>query len=174
MELKAICNRASCFWSELDDNRNLCWTICNAGLSWSQTRAMAQKLTNKMFSYNPESNCCSHRWFSWSWKVNHHCLGTKIISNSSYHVYLYIWLTSWNQIIILKQMILSFELPFALVPLLKFTSCKTKMGSHVNPMAVCNNQTHFHSKMRYFDHLWLHIYVPFLHRLQLWLGSLVV
>ncbi|XP_010497303.1 PREDICTED: metal transporter Nramp1-like [Camelina sativa] len=33
-------------------------------------------------------------------------------------------------------MILSFELPFALVPLLKFTSCKTKMGSHVNPKAI--------------------------------------
>ncbi|XP_031504989.1 metal transporter Nramp3-like isoform X3 [Nymphaea colorata] len=30
------------------------------------------------------------------------------------------------------QMILSFELPFALVPLLKFTSSKTKMGPYVN------------------------------------------
>ncbi|XP_025812937.1 metal transporter Nramp3 isoform X2 [Panicum hallii] len=30
------------------------------------------------------------------------------------------------------QMILSFELPFALVPLLKFTSSKTKMGQHTN------------------------------------------
>eukprot|EP00494_Astrolonche_serrata_P006606 UN06630 len=29
-------------------------------------------------------------------------------------------------------MILSFELPFALVPLLKFTSSKTKMGPHTN------------------------------------------
>lgn len=33
-------------------------------------------------------------------------------------------------------MILSFELPFALIPLLKFTSSKTKMGSHANPVAV--------------------------------------
>lgn len=33
-------------------------------------------------------------------------------------------------------MILSFELPFALVPLLKFTSSKTKMGSHVNSIKV--------------------------------------
>ncbi|CAL9217434.1 unnamed protein product [Arabidopsis halleri] len=33
-------------------------------------------------------------------------------------------------------MILSFELPFALVPLLKFTSCKTKMGSHVNSIWI--------------------------------------
>ncbi|ESQ37510.1 hypothetical protein EUTSA_v10003084mg, partial [Eutrema salsugineum] len=31
-------------------------------------------------------------------------------------------------------MILSFELPFALVPLLNFTSSKTKMGSHANSL----------------------------------------
>lgn len=36
-------------------------------------------------------------------------------------------------------MILSFELPFALIPLLKFTSSKTKMGSHANPVAVRNH-----------------------------------
>ncbi|CAE5964747.1 unnamed protein product [Arabidopsis arenosa] len=41
-----------------------------------------------------------------------------------------------GKLIIIASMILSFELPFALVPLLKFTSCKTKMGSHVNPMAI--------------------------------------
>lgn len=34
------------------------------------------------------------------------------------------------------QMILSFELPFALVPLLKFTSSKTKMGQHTNSIFV--------------------------------------
>ncbi|XP_022723909.1 metal transporter Nramp1 isoform X2 [Durio zibethinus] len=34
------------------------------------------------------------------------------------------------------QMILSFELPFALIPLLKFTSSETKMGTYVNPIAV--------------------------------------
>lgn len=33
-------------------------------------------------------------------------------------------------------MILSFELPFALVPLIKFTSIKSKMGAHANSMAV--------------------------------------
>lgn len=36
----------------------------------------------------------------------------------------------------LLQMILSFELPFALIPLLKFTSCKTKMGLYANSYAV--------------------------------------
>ncbi|RID54759.1 hypothetical protein BRARA_G02055 [Brassica rapa] len=41
-----------------------------------------------------------------------------------------------GKLIIIASMILSFELPFALVPLLKFTSCKMKMGSYVNPMAV--------------------------------------
>ncbi|XP_022568053.1 metal transporter Nramp1-like [Brassica napus] len=41
-----------------------------------------------------------------------------------------------GKLIIIASMILSFELPFALVPLLKFTSCKIKMGSYVNPMAV--------------------------------------
>ncbi|XP_004486618.1 metal transporter Nramp1 isoform X2 [Cicer arietinum] len=34
------------------------------------------------------------------------------------------------------QMILSFELPFALVPLLKFTNSKTKMGAHVNSTMI--------------------------------------
>lgn len=34
------------------------------------------------------------------------------------------------------QMILSFELPFALVPLLKFTSSNTKMGQYKNSIIV--------------------------------------
>ncbi|PQQ11265.1 hypothetical protein Pyn_02127 [Prunus yedoensis var. nudiflora] len=33
-------------------------------------------------------------------------------------------------------MILSFELPFALIPLLKFTSSKTKMGAFANSTAI--------------------------------------
>ncbi|RLM54850.1 metal transporter Nramp3 isoform X2 [Panicum miliaceum] len=37
-----------------------------------------------------------------------------------------------GQLIIIASMILSFELPFALVPLLKFTSSKTKMGQYTN------------------------------------------
>ncbi|XP_057535046.1 metal transporter Nramp6-like isoform X3 [Amaranthus tricolor] len=37
-----------------------------------------------------------------------------------------------GQLIIIASMILSFELPFALVPLLKFTSSKAKMGIHAN------------------------------------------
>uniref|UniRef100_A0A0D9WT78 Metal transporter n=1 Tax=Leersia perrieri TaxID=77586 RepID=A0A0D9WT78_9ORYZ len=37
-----------------------------------------------------------------------------------------------GKLIIIASMILSFELPFALVPLLKFTSSKTKMGQHTN------------------------------------------
>jgi len=42
----------------------------------------------------------------------------------------------WSPSFSSDQMILSFELPFALVPLLKFTSCKTKMGTHVNSTMV--------------------------------------
>ncbi|KAL1192643.1 Metal transporter Nramp1 [Cardamine amara subsp. amara] len=41
-----------------------------------------------------------------------------------------------GKLIIISSMILSFVLPFTLVPLLKFTSCKTKMGSHVNPILI--------------------------------------
>ncbi|KMZ63767.1 Manganese transport protein mntH [Zostera marina] len=41
-----------------------------------------------------------------------------------------------GKLIIIASMILSFELPFALVPLLKFTSSKTKMGSHVNSIKI--------------------------------------
>ncbi|XP_038993335.1 metal transporter Nramp6-like isoform X1 [Hibiscus syriacus] len=41
-----------------------------------------------------------------------------------------------GQLIIIASMILSFELPFALIPLLKFTSSKTKMEAHVNSIAV--------------------------------------
>ncbi|EYU24596.1 hypothetical protein MIMGU_mgv1a004193mg [Erythranthe guttata] len=41
-----------------------------------------------------------------------------------------------GNLIIIASMILSFELPFALIPLLKFTSCKTKMGIYVNSIAV--------------------------------------
>lgn len=37
------------------------------------------------------------------------------------------------------QMILSFELPFALIPLLKFTSSKAKMGQYANSIAVKPN-----------------------------------
>ncbi|XP_020232276.1 metal transporter Nramp6 isoform X2 [Cajanus cajan] len=41
-----------------------------------------------------------------------------------------------GKLIIIASMILSFELPFALVPLLKFTSSKTKMGAHVNSTMI--------------------------------------
>ncbi|XP_022723910.1 metal transporter Nramp1 isoform X3 [Durio zibethinus] len=41
-----------------------------------------------------------------------------------------------GKLIIIASMILSFELPFALIPLLKFTSSETKMGTYVNPIAV--------------------------------------
>ncbi|KAG4944932.1 hypothetical protein AAZX31_15G003300 [Glycine max] len=41
-----------------------------------------------------------------------------------------------GKLIIIASMILSFELPFALVPLLKFTSSKTKMGTHVNSTMI--------------------------------------
>ncbi|TKY64626.1 Metal transporter Nramp6 [Spatholobus suberectus] len=41
-----------------------------------------------------------------------------------------------GKLIIIASMILSFELPFALIPLLKFTSSKTKMGQHVNSITI--------------------------------------
>ncbi|XP_023528489.1 metal transporter Nramp6-like [Cucurbita pepo subsp. pepo] len=41
-----------------------------------------------------------------------------------------------GKLIIIASMILSFELPFALIPLLKFTSSRTKMGTHVNSTAI--------------------------------------
>ncbi|XP_020232645.1 metal transporter Nramp6 [Cajanus cajan] len=41
-----------------------------------------------------------------------------------------------GKLIIIASMILSFELPFALIPLLKFTSSKTKMGEHVNSITI--------------------------------------
>ncbi|XP_010265996.1 PREDICTED: metal transporter Nramp5-like [Nelumbo nucifera] len=41
-----------------------------------------------------------------------------------------------GKLIIIASMILSFELPFALVPLLRFTSSKTKMGHHKNSLTV--------------------------------------
>ncbi|WOH09945.1 hypothetical protein DCAR_0729406 [Daucus carota subsp. sativus] len=41
-----------------------------------------------------------------------------------------------GELIIITSMILSFELPFALVPLLKFTSSKTKMGLYANSIAL--------------------------------------
>lgn len=41
-----------------------------------------------------------------------------------------------GRLIIIASMILSFELPFALIPLLKFTSSKTKMGIYVNSVTI--------------------------------------
>lgn len=41
-----------------------------------------------------------------------------------------------GELIIIASMILSFVLPFTLVPLLKFTSSKTKMGEYVNSIAI--------------------------------------
>ncbi|CAO2815891.1 unnamed protein product [Amaranthus hypochondriacus] len=41
-----------------------------------------------------------------------------------------------GQLIIIASMILSFELPFALIPLLKFTSSKAKMGIHANSLLL--------------------------------------
>ncbi|GMH05180.1 hypothetical protein Nepgr_007020 [Nepenthes gracilis] len=44
--------------------------------------------------------------------------------------------TGAGKLIIIASMILSFELPFALIPLLKFTSSKTKMGSYANSVVI--------------------------------------
>ncbi|KAH7415499.1 hypothetical protein KP509_14G048600 [Ceratopteris richardii] len=41
-----------------------------------------------------------------------------------------------GSLIIVSSMVLSFELPFALIPLLKFTSDERKMGSHKNHLAI--------------------------------------
>ncbi|CAJ2667723.1 unnamed protein product [Trifolium pratense] len=41
-----------------------------------------------------------------------------------------------SRLIIIASMILSFELPFALIPLLKFSSSSTKMGPHKNSMII--------------------------------------
>ncbi|XP_057521234.1 metal transporter Nramp7.2-like [Amaranthus tricolor] len=41
-----------------------------------------------------------------------------------------------GKLIIIASMILSFELPFALIPLLKFSSSSTKMGPHKNSMII--------------------------------------
>ncbi|KAK4748284.1 hypothetical protein SAY87_014870 [Trapa incisa] len=41
-----------------------------------------------------------------------------------------------GKLIIIASMILSFELPFALIPLLKFTSSKATMGEHVNSTMI--------------------------------------
>lgn len=41
-----------------------------------------------------------------------------------------------GRLIIIASMILSFELPFALIPLLKFTSSKSKMGHHTSLLPV--------------------------------------
>ncbi|XP_040371543.1 metal transporter Nramp6 isoform X3 [Rosa chinensis] len=41
-----------------------------------------------------------------------------------------------GKLIIIASMILSFELPFALIPLLKFTSSKTKMGAYANSTVI--------------------------------------
>ena len=37
------------------------------------------------------------------------------------------------KLLVLSQVILSFQLPFAIVPLIMFTSNRTKMGEHVAP-----------------------------------------
>ncbi|XP_038978130.1 metal transporter Nramp5-like [Phoenix dactylifera] len=41
-----------------------------------------------------------------------------------------------GRLIIIASMILSFELPFALIPLLKFSSSRTKMGPHKNSIFI--------------------------------------
>ncbi|GKU87743.1 hypothetical protein SLEP1_g2087 [Rubroshorea leprosula] len=41
-----------------------------------------------------------------------------------------------GELIIIASMILSFELPFALIPLLKFSSSTTKMGPHKNSLVI--------------------------------------
>eukprot|EP00268_Persea_americana_P028218 TRINITY_DN27435_c0_g1_i5.p1 TRINITY_DN27435_c0_g1~~TRINITY_DN27435_c0_g1_i5.p1 ORF type:complete len:196 (+),score=12.08 TRINITY_DN27435_c0_g1_i5:313-900(+) len=44
--------------------------------------------------------------------------------------------TGAGKLIIIASMILSFELPFTLIPLLKFTSSKMKMGSYANSILI--------------------------------------
>lgn len=41
-----------------------------------------------------------------------------------------------NRLLILSQVVLSFQLPFAVIPLVLLTSSKEKMGAHVSPMPI--------------------------------------
>ncbi|KAL4565803.1 hypothetical protein LXL04_029909 [Taraxacum kok-saghyz] len=69
---------------------------------------MAQELGNKVHCYHSESNCVNNWRTFWGRKTNYNSIG----------------------------MILSFELPFALIPLLKFSSSSTKMGPHKNSIII--------------------------------------
>ncbi|KAG5537427.1 hypothetical protein RHGRI_024752 [Rhododendron griersonianum] len=120
LELKAFCNCFACIWPKFYNNGDICWAICDAGTQLSDlTRFNFQGFLNL-------------RLKPWIRNFLTRCLAivpsliVAIIGGSD----------GAGKLIIIASMILSFELPFALIPLLKFTSSTTKMGTHANSIAI--------------------------------------
>lgn len=90
-----------------------------------------------MHSHHAKFNSFDHWWIFWSWKTDYHSIGWDLSFIFSMtlqmHFQVSLKLSFHND---LWQMILSFELPFALIPLLKFSSTTTKMGPHKNSTIV--------------------------------------
>jgi Mn2+/Fe2+ NRAMP family transporter len=65
------------------------------------------------------------------------------------------------------QMILSFELPFSLIPLLKFSSSGNKMGENKNSIYVSEEVVGFGSDMFWFI-------IHFLNKKRCWINNLCI
>ena len=87
-----------------------------------------------------KSLCLNYRWIIRGKPINHHCIGREndnyVFTNHVNFIVKQIVTIIYNLFILLVQMILSFELPFALIPLLKFSSSNPKMGPHKNSIYV--------------------------------------
>ncbi|KAK1361656.1 Metal transporter Nramp5-like protein [Heracleum sosnowskyi] len=99
-------HRFTSFGSEFHHHRNLCWTI-HYGFIDLKMKTWIRNLVTRLISITPS-------------------LIVSIIGGAS----------GAGRLIIIASMILSFELPFALIPLLKFSSSNLKMGPHINSIYI--------------------------------------
>ena len=104
---------------------------------FTQWNSLLSTLCFQVFLLSHISLIVLHFWLKMRlWFCNSSCLVIHKL------VYVFVSISSFCcklTLMLCCQMILSFELPFALIPLLKFTSSKTKMGEHANstPVRFC-------------------------------------
>ncbi|XP_042432886.1 uncharacterized protein LOC122019489 [Zingiber officinale] len=106
-KFNCLCHCIVSLWTELCNNWYIRWAIHHAGFSKHEDEKWLRNLMTRSIAITPS-------------------LIVSIISGSS----------GAERLIIISSMVLSFELPFALLSLLKFSSSQTKMGPHKSSIYI--------------------------------------
>ncbi|KAG6535778.1 hypothetical protein ZIOFF_000807 [Zingiber officinale] len=117
-------------------------------ISKHEDEKMAEESHDSINRNHSKSHRVHHQWFLRSRTAHHNLIGTIDIPSPNFIIlifrsnisvrtgFLTQHFSSIKILIYVMQMVLSFELPFALLSLLKFSSSQTKMGPHKSSIYI--------------------------------------